>query len=41
MIAQHPLYWIEDHMEPKTWTRPDFDEVNLGCEINSYAPSEI
>jgi len=25
----------------KTWTRPDFKEVSLGCEINSYSPSEI
>jgi len=28
-------------MEMKVWTRPDFDEVNLGCEINCYAPAEI
>jgi coenzyme PQQ precursor peptide PqqA len=25
----------------KTWTRPDFQEVNLGCEINCYAPAEL
>ncbi|WP_399256096.1 pyrroloquinoline quinone precursor peptide PqqA [Terriglobus tenax] len=25
----------------KTWTRPDFKEVSLGCEINCYAPAEI
>ncbi|MBW8747130.1 MAG: pyrroloquinoline quinone precursor peptide PqqA [Acidobacteria bacterium] len=25
----------------KTWTRPDFKEVSLGCEINSYSPAEI
>ncbi|WP_150110859.1 pyrroloquinoline quinone precursor peptide PqqA [Granulicella mallensis] len=25
----------------KAWTRPDFVEVNLGCEINCYAPAEI
>ena len=24
----------------KTWTRPDFEEVNLACEINCYAPAE-
>jgi coenzyme PQQ precursor peptide PqqA len=25
----------------KVWTRPDFKEVTLGCEINCYAPAEI
>jgi len=25
----------------KNWTRPDFKEVSLGCEINSYSPAEI
>jgi coenzyme PQQ precursor peptide PqqA len=24
----------------KVWTRPDFEEVSLGCEINCYAPAE-
>ncbi|MEG9435556.1 pyrroloquinoline quinone precursor peptide PqqA [Edaphobacter sp. HDX4] len=24
----------------KTWIRPDFQEVNLACEINCYAPAE-
>ncbi|WP_130422996.1 pyrroloquinoline quinone precursor peptide PqqA [Edaphobacter modestus] len=24
----------------KTWTRPDFKEVSLACEINCYAPAE-
>jgi len=28
-------------METKVWTCPDFEEVNLGCEINCYAPAEI
>jgi coenzyme PQQ precursor peptide PqqA len=28
-------------MQTKNWTRPDFAEVNLGCEINCYAPAEI
>jgi coenzyme PQQ precursor peptide PqqA len=31
----------EIEMEMKAWTRPDFVEVNLGCEINCYAPAEI
>jgi coenzyme PQQ precursor peptide PqqA len=30
-----------DLMETKVWTCPDFEEVNLGCEINCYAPAEI
>jgi coenzyme PQQ precursor peptide PqqA len=25
----------------KIWTRPEFKEVSLGCEINCYAPAEI
>jgi len=25
----------------KAWTRPDFQEVSLGCEINCYAPAEV
>jgi coenzyme PQQ precursor peptide PqqA len=28
----------ERHM--KSWSRPDFEEVSLGCEINCYAPAE-
>lgn len=28
-------------MEKKRWTRPDFTELNLGCEINCYSPAEI
>jgi len=24
----------------KTWTRPEFKEVTLGCEINCYAAAE-
>jgi coenzyme PQQ precursor peptide PqqA len=28
-------------IEMKTWTRPDFKEVNLACEINCYAPAEF
>ncbi|WP_114209408.1 pyrroloquinoline quinone precursor peptide PqqA [Acidisarcina polymorpha] len=28
-------------METKVWTRPDFEEVTLGCEINCYAPAEV
>jgi coenzyme PQQ precursor peptide PqqA len=24
----------------KSWSRPDFEEVTLGCEINCYAPAE-
>ncbi|MGO4882715.1 MAG: pyrroloquinoline quinone precursor peptide PqqA [Bryobacteraceae bacterium] len=24
-----------------TWTTPDFAEVSVSCEINSYAPAEI
>jgi coenzyme PQQ precursor peptide PqqA len=30
----------EIDMETKVWTRPDFEEVSLGCEINCYAPAE-
>jgi coenzyme PQQ precursor peptide PqqA len=29
------------HMRTKSWTRPDFQEVTLGCEINCYAPAEL
>jgi coenzyme PQQ precursor peptide PqqA len=28
------------NMQSKTWSRPDFKEVSLGCEINCYAPAE-
>jgi coenzyme PQQ precursor peptide PqqA len=28
-------------MKKKTWNRPDFQEVSLGCEINCYAPAEL
>jgi coenzyme PQQ precursor peptide PqqA len=31
----------EIDMETKVWTRPDFEEVSLGCEINCYAPAEV
>jgi len=24
----------------KTWTRPEFKEITLGCEINCYAAAE-
>jgi coenzyme PQQ precursor peptide PqqA len=24
-----------------TWTTPDFEEISLGCEINSYATAEL
>jgi coenzyme PQQ precursor peptide PqqA len=30
----------EIEMKTKVWTRPDFEEVSLGCEINCYAPAE-
>ncbi len=23
------------------WTTPDFEQISLSCEINSYAPAEI
>ncbi|MGO4884797.1 MAG: pyrroloquinoline quinone precursor peptide PqqA [Bryobacteraceae bacterium] len=23
------------------WTTPDFEEISINCEINSYAPAEI
>jgi len=23
------------------WTEPQFEEISLGCEINSYASAEI
>jgi len=23
------------------WKTPDFDEIQVSCEINSYAPAEI
>ncbi len=32
---------MEIDMKTKVWTRPDFEEVSLGCEINCYAPAEI
>jgi coenzyme PQQ precursor peptide PqqA len=27
--------------ETMNWTTPDFEEIALNCEINSYAPAEI
>jgi coenzyme PQQ precursor peptide PqqA len=29
---------LEENME---WTTPQFDEVSLNCEINSYASAEM
>jgi coenzyme PQQ precursor peptide PqqA len=23
------------------WTTPDYEEISVSCEINSYAPAEI
>jgi coenzyme PQQ precursor peptide PqqA len=34
------IYLIFGETNMKVWTRPDFEEVNLGCEINCYAPAE-
>jgi coenzyme PQQ precursor peptide PqqA len=34
------IYLREIEMKTKVWTRPDFEEVSLGCEINCYAPAE-
>jgi coenzyme PQQ precursor peptide PqqA len=31
----------ENVMKTKVWTRPEVKEVQLGCEINCYAPAEI
>ncbi|WP_183763060.1 pyrroloquinoline quinone precursor peptide PqqA [Tunturibacter empetritectus] len=28
-------------MTQSTWATPDFEEVTLNCEINSYAPVEL
>ncbi|WP_183792039.1 pyrroloquinoline quinone precursor peptide PqqA [Tunturiibacter gelidiferens] len=28
-------------MTQSTWATPDFEEVSLNCEINSYAPVEL
>ncbi|WP_083811910.1 pyrroloquinoline quinone precursor peptide PqqA [Terriglobus saanensis] len=28
-------------MKTKEWTRPDFEEVTLGCEVTAYAPTEL
>jgi len=30
-----------DFMKQSTWAKPDFEEVSLNCEINSYTPVEI
>ena len=24
-----------------TWTEPQYEEISLGCEINSYASAEV
>jgi coenzyme PQQ precursor peptide PqqA len=31
----------EQRGEPMEWTRPDFEEVSLCCEINCYATAEL
>ncbi|WP_390890524.1 pyrroloquinoline quinone precursor peptide PqqA [Tunturiibacter lichenicola] len=28
-------------MTQTTWATPDFEEISLNCEINSYAPVEL
>ncbi|WP_183815181.1 pyrroloquinoline quinone precursor peptide PqqA [Tunturibacter empetritectus] len=28
-------------MTQSTWATPDFEEITLNCEINSYAPVEL
>jgi coenzyme PQQ precursor peptide PqqA len=34
-------FTLESVMKTKVWIRPEVKEVNLGCEINCYAPAEI
>jgi coenzyme PQQ precursor peptide PqqA len=28
-------------MQKKTWSRPNFTETSLGCEINCYSPAQM
>jgi coenzyme PQQ precursor peptide PqqA len=32
---------LEVTMQQSSWTTPDFEEISLNCEINSYAPVEL
>jgi len=32
---------LEVIMQQSSWTTPDFEEISLNCEINSYAPVEL
>ncbi|MBB5317123.1 pyrroloquinoline quinone precursor peptide PqqA [Tunturibacter empetritectus] len=32
---------LEVIMQPSSWTTPEFEEISLNCEINSYAPVEL
>jgi len=34
-------YTFSHRREAMNWTTPDFQEVSVSCEINSYAPAEI
>jgi coenzyme PQQ precursor peptide PqqA len=37
-MRKMPEQLEEDSME---WTTPAFEEINLNCEINSYASAQI
>ena len=38
LLNQHHTIPKERAME---WTTPNFEEIDLGCEINSYANAEL
>jgi len=41
-IAELDRRWFEAaDYRAMTWTEPQFEEISLGCEINSYACAEI
>jgi coenzyme PQQ precursor peptide PqqA len=41
VLCHNGIESLEDAMNKKVWTRPEVKQVNLGCEINSYAPAEV
>jgi len=34
------VYWPAEEGSVD-WTTPDFEEISVSCEINSYAPAEL
>jgi len=46
VLAAKEAYYEGSHLirgkeKPMEWTSPEFEEISLNCEINSYASAEL